>query len=134
MTEVGAARRVQVGATPNAARVRSQLRFNQNAVGAVPSPFDCYLCQRGLKTLQVRPPPVAAARMPLPLLRLAAAAGRCPLPSPDWLAARPQLRFEAHCRNALAVARALEASEKCTRVAYPGLPSHPQVQGPPHGS
>uniref|UniRef100_A0A8C6NDJ2 Cystathionine gamma-lyase n=1 Tax=Melopsittacus undulatus TaxID=13146 RepID=A0A8C6NDJ2_MELUD len=25
-----------------------------NAIGAVPSPFDCYLCNRGLKTLHVR--------------------------------------------------------------------------------
>jgi cystathionine gamma-lyase len=32
----------------------SKLRFTQNAVGAVPSPFDCYLTQRGLKTLHVR--------------------------------------------------------------------------------
>lgn len=24
------------------------------ALGAVPSPFDCYLCNRGLKTLQIR--------------------------------------------------------------------------------
>jgi cystathionine gamma-synthase len=31
-----------------------QLRFLQNAVGAVPSPFDCYLVQRGIKTLAVR--------------------------------------------------------------------------------
>jgi len=31
-----------------------QLRFHQNAVGAVPSPFDCWLLLRGLKTLQVR--------------------------------------------------------------------------------
>ena len=30
------------------------LRFVQNAVGAVPSPFDCYLVQRGVKTLAVR--------------------------------------------------------------------------------
>jgi cystathionine gamma-synthase len=30
------------------------LRFTQNAVGAVPSPVDCYLVQRGLKTLAVR--------------------------------------------------------------------------------
>ncbi|HEX6418731.1 MAG TPA: cystathionine gamma-synthase [Acidimicrobiales bacterium] len=28
--------------------------FTQNAVGAVPSPLDCYLVQRGLKTLAVR--------------------------------------------------------------------------------
>jgi cystathionine beta-lyase/cystathionine gamma-synthase len=31
-----------------------QLRFLQNAVGAVPSPFDCYLVLRGLKTLPLR--------------------------------------------------------------------------------
>ncbi|MEO8875620.1 MAG: PLP-dependent transferase, partial [Polyangiaceae bacterium] len=31
-----------------------RLRFVQKAVGAVPSPFDCYLVLRGLKTLGVR--------------------------------------------------------------------------------
>jgi hypothetical protein len=31
-----------------------QLRFTQNGVGAVPSPFDCYLAHRGLKTLHLR--------------------------------------------------------------------------------
>lgn len=31
-----------------------QLGFIQNSAGAVPSPFDCYLVQRGLKTLAVR--------------------------------------------------------------------------------
>lgn len=31
-----------------------RLRFHQNAVGAVPSPFDCWLLLRGLKTLQLR--------------------------------------------------------------------------------
>jgi len=31
-----------------------QLAFLQNAVGAVPSPFDCYLVLRGAKTLAVR--------------------------------------------------------------------------------
>jgi cystathionine gamma-synthase len=31
-----------------------ELAFLQNAVGAVPSPFDCYLVLRGLKTLAVR--------------------------------------------------------------------------------
>jgi len=28
--------------------------FIQNGVGAVPSPFDCYMALRGLKTLHVR--------------------------------------------------------------------------------
>ena len=31
-----------------------RLRFHQNAVGAVPSPFDCWLLLRGVKTLQLR--------------------------------------------------------------------------------
>jgi cystathionine gamma-synthase/cystathionine gamma-lyase len=31
-----------------------RLRFHQNAVGAVPSPFDCWLLLRGIKTLEVR--------------------------------------------------------------------------------
>ena len=30
------------------------LRFRQNLVGGVPSPFDCWLCQRGMKTLYLR--------------------------------------------------------------------------------
>jgi cystathionine gamma-synthase/cystathionine gamma-lyase len=32
----------------------TRLRFLQNAAGAVPSPFDCFLVLRGLKTLPVR--------------------------------------------------------------------------------
>lgn len=32
----------------------AELRFVQNAVGAVPSPFDCYLVLRGMRTLAVR--------------------------------------------------------------------------------
>ena len=32
----------------------AHLGFMQNATGAVPSPFDCYLVQRGIKTLAVR--------------------------------------------------------------------------------
>lgn len=31
-----------------------RIKYLQNAVGAVPSPFDCYLALRGLKTLHVR--------------------------------------------------------------------------------
>ena len=34
--------------------VYKQLRFTQNGVGAVPSPFDCYLAFRGMKTLHLR--------------------------------------------------------------------------------
>ena len=31
-----------------------RLRFHQNAAGAVPSPFDCFLVMRGIRTLAVR--------------------------------------------------------------------------------
>jgi cystathionine gamma-lyase len=36
------------------ADLHEKLYFTQYAVGAVPSPFDCYLVNRGLKTLHVR--------------------------------------------------------------------------------
>ncbi|XP_055342853.1 cystathionine gamma-lyase-like [Paramacrobiotus metropolitanus] len=31
-----------------------RLKFLQNSIGAIPSPFDCYMVQRGLKTLHLR--------------------------------------------------------------------------------
>jgi len=34
--------------------IHEKLLFHQNAIGAVPSPFDCYLVLRGVKTLAVR--------------------------------------------------------------------------------
>ncbi len=36
------------------AELADEVRFLQNAMGAVPSPFDCYLVLRGMKTLAVR--------------------------------------------------------------------------------
>jgi cystathionine gamma-synthase len=38
----------------NDASVAERLRFTQNAAGAIPGPFDCYLVLRGVKTLAVR--------------------------------------------------------------------------------
>ena len=38
----------------NNSELEKQLRFHQNAVGAVPSPFDCWLLLRGVKTLALR--------------------------------------------------------------------------------
>ncbi|HZW85591.1 MAG TPA: aminotransferase class I/II-fold pyridoxal phosphate-dependent enzyme, partial [Nitrososphaerales archaeon] len=35
-------------------KVYADLKFNQNAIGAVPSPFDCFLVLRGSKTLHLR--------------------------------------------------------------------------------
>ncbi|KAG8925519.1 hypothetical protein FRC01_010052 [Tulasnella sp. 417] len=39
---------------PHRSDVADKLRFLQNAIGAVPSPYDCWLAQRGAKTLQLR--------------------------------------------------------------------------------
>jgi cystathionine gamma-synthase/cystathionine gamma-lyase len=36
------------------AALAERLKFLQNAIGAVPSPFDCYMVLRGVKTLPVR--------------------------------------------------------------------------------
>jgi cystathionine gamma-synthase len=36
------------------AELAEKLRFHQNAAGAVPSPFDCWLVLRGLRTLAIR--------------------------------------------------------------------------------
>jgi cystathionine gamma-lyase len=38
----------------NSPEIHARLRFLQNAIGAVPSPFDCWLAHRGLKTLHLR--------------------------------------------------------------------------------
>ena len=52
-----------------------RLRFHQNAAGAVPSPFDCYLVMRGLRTLAVRMERACANSMAVAL----------------WLAERPEV-------------------------------------------
>lgn len=68
-----------------------RLRFLQNAVGAVPGPFDCWLTLRATKTLA--------------------------------------LRMEAHGKNALHVAKALQEIDLIEQVIYPGLPNHhPQYE------
>lgn len=38
----------------NSNEIAAEMRFHQNAVGAIPGPFDCFLALRGLKTLAVR--------------------------------------------------------------------------------
>jgi cystathionine gamma-synthase len=52
-----------------------RLRFHQNAAGAVPSPFDCFLIMRGLRTLAVRMERACANALVLAL----------------WLADRPEV-------------------------------------------
>lgn len=45
-----------IGGAAVAARAETltSIRFHQNAAGAIPSPFDCFLAHRGLKTLSLR--------------------------------------------------------------------------------
>lgn len=69
----------------NSDELKERLSFLQNALGCVPSPFDCWLAHRGLKTLH--------------------------------------LRAREASKNALAVAKALEASPHVIAVNYPGLDS-----------
>jgi len=45
---------VQGAALARDATVFEPIKFLQNATGAVPSPFDCWLTMRGLKTLELR--------------------------------------------------------------------------------
>jgi cystathionine gamma-lyase len=58
------------------------------------------------------------------------AVGGVPSPMDSFLVLRGlktlAVRMERHAANALAVARFLEARPEVERVAYPGLPSHPQ--------
>jgi len=75
-------------AVTNSEELNERLHFIQNSVGAIPSPFDCYLANRGVKTLAVR--------------------------------------MRQHEKNALAVAKFLEAHPLVEAVYYPGLESHPQ--------
>jgi len=75
-------------ALTNNKEINDRLHFIQNAVGAIPSPFDCWLANRGLKTLAVR--------------------------------------MRQHEKNALAIAKFLEAHPLVEAVYYPGLESHKQ--------
>ncbi|MCA1568777.1 MAG: cystathionine gamma-synthase [Chloroflexi bacterium] len=52
-----------------------KLRFHQNAAGAVPSPFDCFLVMRGLRTLALRMERASANALVLAL----------------WLSERPEV-------------------------------------------
>jgi cystathionine beta-lyase/cystathionine gamma-synthase len=72
----------------NDEKIHQRLRYVQNAIGAIPSPFDCWLILRSTKTLAVR--------------------------------------MERHNENAIKFADYLDKSGYCTKVYYPGLPSHPQ--------
>jgi len=41
-------------AVTNCPQLHEKIKFVQNSIGAIPSPFDCYMVIRGLKTLHLR--------------------------------------------------------------------------------
>lgn len=51
---VGALNHKSNQADERAQELYQKLQFYQNAIGAVPSPLDCYLCLRGMRTLHLR--------------------------------------------------------------------------------
>jgi O-acetylhomoserine/O-acetylserine sulfhydrylase-like pyridoxal-dependent enzyme len=128
-----------------------KLRFFQNALGTIPSPFDCYLAHRGLKTLHVRMRQHQACRVPActyrSLIALVLHVVSQPVLIDRFSSSYLSTAFQARTyrpliklvhidqlitlglspqTNALAVARFLEASPFVDGVIYPGLPSHPQ--------
>ena len=81
----------------NDAELADEVRFLQNAMGAVPSPFDCYLVVRGVKTLAVRMERHCAnARAIVEMLRAHDAVARVLYPGlpdhPGHAVARRQMR------------------------------------------
>jgi len=72
----------------NNEEIFKKLKFLQNGMGGIPSPFDSFLAIRGTKTLHIR--------------------------------------MKEHEKNAIQLAKYLEAHPKIQKVIYPGLPSHPQ--------
>jgi len=78
----------------NDADLADQLRFLQNAMGAVPSPFDCYLVIRGVKTLAVRMRQHCEnARAIVAMLRAHDAVARVFYPDESEIAARQMRDF-----------------------------------------
>nr|MBA3288164.1 PLP-dependent transferase [Acidimicrobiia bacterium] len=129
-----------------------RLRFTQNAAGAVPGPFDCYLVLRGAKTLAVRMDRHCAnARAVVELLDGHAAVARVLYPGrpdhPGHAAAARQMRdfggmvsfrlrggAEAAKRVASAtrlftLAESLGAVESL--IEHPGEMTHASVAGSP---
>jgi len=90
-----------------------RLRFLQNSIGAVPSPFDCFLVLRGVKTLPVR------------MERHCASAGRLA----TWLEGRPEVEaviypgLASHPQGALASRQMSSFGGMITFVVRGGLPA-----------
>ncbi len=95
-----------------------RVRFLQNAVGAVPGPMDCYLVQRGLKTLAIRMEKhcANAQRIAEELAGLGAGS-RSHLPRPGK-PSRPCHRPEGKCAPSAAWLRSVCTAERVQPGAF----------------
>jgi cystathionine gamma-synthase len=132
------------------AALSERLAFLQNAIGAVPSPFDCYLALRGVKTLAVRMDRHCANARAI-AERLAQHAGVAEVlwpgfaESPDHDVAKRQMRdfggmVSFRCRGGEAAALRVAAATKLFTLAeslgaveslieHPGRMTHASVAG-----
>ena len=91
----------------------TRIRFLQNAIGAVPAPFDCFMTLRGVKTLAVRMDRSAESA-----LKLA-----------TWLEKQPSVKkvyypgLPSHPQHALAKAQMKNAGGMISFVIDGGLPA-----------
>ena len=129
-----------------------RLRFTQNAAGAVPAPFDCYLVLRGVKTLGVRMDRHCEnARAVVDLLAGHPAVERVLYPQlpdhPGHAAAAKQMRDyggmvsftlaagEAAARQVAAATRVFTLAESLgaveSLIEHPGAMTHASVAGSP---
>jgi cystathionine gamma-synthase len=130
----------------------AKLRFTQNAAGAVPAPFDCYLVLRGVKTLGVRMDRHCEnARAVVDLLAGHPAVERVLYPQlpdhPGHAAAAKQMRDyggmvsftlvagEAAARRVAAATRVFTLAESLgaveSLIEHPGAMTHASVAGSP---
>uniref|UniRef100_U3KF11 Cystathionine gamma-lyase n=1 Tax=Ficedula albicollis TaxID=59894 RepID=U3KF11_FICAL len=97
-------------------------------MNAVPSPFDCFLCNRSDVLMGL----VSVNRDDLyeRLKFLQNSLGAVPSPFDCYMCNRGlktlHIRMKLHFHNGLAVAKFLESHPRVEKVIYPGLPSHPQ--------
>jgi cystathionine gamma-synthase/cystathionine gamma-lyase len=96
-----------------------ELRFLQNAIGAIPAPFDCFMVLRGLKTL-----PVRMERHARSAAELAA-----------WLEGRPEIEkiyypgLDSHPQKALAARQMKAPGGMISFVVKGGLPAARRLLG-----
>ncbi len=99
--------------------IAERLRFLQNAIGAIPAPFDCFMVLRGLKTL-----PVRMERHAQSAADLAA-----------WLEARPEVEkvyypgLPSHPQHALAQEQMKTPGGMISFVIAGGLPAARKLLG-----